>query len=50
MHLFIAATVATLAAAAPAVAQMPPPPDGTVLDVSAEGRTTRVPDMATVRA
>ncbi|MDO7843105.1 SIMPL domain-containing protein [Sphingomonas sp. CA1-15] len=31
---------------------MPSPilPDGTILDVSAEGRTTRVPDVATIRA
>lgn len=36
----------------PAVAQVAatPAPDGTVLDVTAEGRTTRVPDIATIRA
>lgn len=45
------------AAAAPAVAQtMPPtveamvPAQGTILDVTAEGRTARVPDVATIRA
>jgi hypothetical protein len=43
-------------AAAPAAAQTPPsvaplvPATGTVLDVTAEGRTTRVPDLATIRA
>ena len=37
---------------APAAAQMATPiiADGTILDVSAEGRTTRVPDVATIRA
>lgn len=43
----------------PAAAQVAPPcvapcvlpeRDGTILDVSAEGRTTRVPDVATIRA
>lgn len=28
----------------------PPPPAGTLLDISAEGRTTRIPDVATIRA
>jgi hypothetical protein len=43
-------------AAAPVAAQTPPsiaplvPATGTVLDVTAEGRTTRVPDLATIRA
>lgn len=51
----IAASLATLAAVAavPAIAQVPPPPpipDGTILDVSATGKTTRVPDIATIRA
>jgi uncharacterized protein len=51
----VAASLATLAAfaAVPAAAQMAPPPpftDGTVLDVSATGKTTRVPDVATIRA
>jgi len=54
MRLF-AASVAALSAlaAVPAVAQVAPPPpyiDGTVLDVSATGKTTRVPDVATIRA
>lgn len=45
------AAVALLACALPAAAQTQPVlPDGTVLDVSAEGRTTRVPDIATIRA
>lgn len=37
---------------APAAAQVTTPiiADGTILDVSAEGRTTRVPDVATIRA
>lgn len=44
-----------LLAAAPAAAQTPivspmVPATGTVLDVVAEGRTTRVPDLATIRA
>jgi uncharacterized protein YggE len=49
-------TIATLAAlpigARPAFAQIAPVviPDGTILDISAEGRTTRIPDLATVRA
>ncbi|WP_242139298.1 SIMPL domain-containing protein [Sphingomonas sp. TREG-RG-20F-R18-01] len=43
---------AVLAAATPALAQTAPTmvPDGTLLDVSAEGRTSRVPDVATIRA
>lgn len=49
-----AALAALLAgvAAVPAAAQLPPPPppDGTTLDVTAEGRTVRVPDIATIRA
>jgi uncharacterized protein len=54
-----ARTFATLAALAgvPAAAtaqQTPPPPplllDATLLDVVAEGRTTRTPDLATIRA
>lgn len=39
--------------AVPAVAQMTAPtilPDGTLLEVTAEGKTTRVPDIATIRA
>ncbi|TXC71705.1 DUF541 domain-containing protein [Sphingomonas ginsenosidivorax] len=44
-------TLATIASAqtAPSVAPMVPA-TGTVLDVTAEGRTTRVPDLATIRA
>jgi len=40
------------AAATPAMAQTAPTilPDGALLDVSAEGRTARVPDVATIRA
>jgi uncharacterized protein YggE len=43
---------AVLAAATPAMAQIAPTilPDGALLDVSAEGRTARVPDVATIRA
>ena len=46
---------ALLASAAPAVAQttvgqVPIAQEGTTLDISAEGRTTRVPDLATIRA
>ncbi len=39
-------------AAVPLAAQAVSPilPDGTLLDVSAEGRTTRVPDIATIRS
>ena len=39
-------------AAAPAFAQAGPPisPDGTILDISAEGHVSRVPDIATIRA
>ena len=53
--IFYATALAIAAAAAPAMASaqsMPAPilPDGTILDVSAEGRTTRVPDIATIRA
>lgn len=52
----ILATAMALAASplifAPAAAQVTAPimADGTILDVSAEGRTTRVPDVATIRA
>ena len=43
---------AVLATATPAMAQTAPTilPDGALLDVSAEGRTARVPDVATIRA
>jgi uncharacterized protein YggE len=52
----ILATAMALAASplvlAPAAAQVTAPimADGTILDVSAEGRSTRVPDVATIRA
>lgn len=39
-----------LAQAVPATVEPPVPAQGTVLDVSTEGRTTRVPDVATIRA
>ena len=50
-----AAMLAGMTLAAAATAQTPLPmatvvPDGTILDVTATGRTTRVPDLATVRA
>lgn len=45
---------AAAAAAVPAAAQVPATPlavvDGTILDVSATGKTTRVPDVAVIRA
>lgn len=56
-HAIVAGLAALLAA--PATAQVVPGPpvppdgtilDGTILDVSAEGRSTRVPDIATIRA
>lgn len=48
----VAATAAatTAPALAQTVGQVPIAQDGTVLEVSAEGRTTRVPDVATIRA
>jgi uncharacterized protein YggE len=44
--------LATVPLAAPVAAQAVPPvlPDGTLLDVTAEGMTTRVPDVATIRS
>lgn len=53
--LMMAAAGVTGAMPAVAAAQVPVPtamvvPDGTVLDVTATGRTTRTPDVATVRA
>ncbi len=55
--LLIAAAALPLTVSVPAGAQTTPttvepmvPAAGTVLDVSAEGRTTRVPDLATIRA
>jgi uncharacterized protein YggE len=53
MRLFATATILTLSSlAAPAMAQTVPAiiADGTILDVSATGKTTRVPDIATIRA
>jgi uncharacterized protein YggE len=41
---------AALAQAAPTTVEPLVPAQGTILDVSAEGRTTRVPDLATIRA
>ncbi|WP_380785370.1 SIMPL domain-containing protein [Sphingomonas sp. R86521] len=45
LPLAVAATAQTTPSVAPMV-----PATGTVLDVTAEGRTTRVPDVATIRA
>ena len=57
MRLLVTATVLTLSSLAitPALAQMAPPAsaviaDGTLLDITATGKTTRVPDLATIRA
>lgn len=54
MRIMLAALLLAAPFAAPATAQDMPPPaiiaDGTLLDVVAEGRTTRVPDLATIRA
>ena len=57
MRLLATAAVITLSsiAVAPALAQTMPIapamiPDGTLLDVTATGKTTRVPDLATIRA
>jgi uncharacterized protein YggE len=57
MRLLATAAVITLSsiAIAPALAQTVPAapamiPDGTLLDVTATGKTTRVPDLATIRA
>lgn len=51
---FVAALLLTPLSAAPAVAQMATVPagvaDGAILEVTATGRTTRVPDLATIRA
>ena len=57
-HLVLLAAAALPAAALPAAAQAQQetsvlpmvPASGTLLDVTAEGRTTRVPDLATIRA
>ena len=54
MRLIPAALVLTLSSLAvtPALAQVAPAviPDGTILEVGATGKTTRVPDIATIRA
>ena len=53
MRLFTTAAILTLSlATTPAIAQVAPMsvPDGTILDVSATGKTTRIPDIATIRA
>lgn len=55
MRLFATAAILTLSsiAVSPAIAQVAVPAavlDGTILDVSATGKTTRVPDIATIRA
>ena len=57
MRLLATAAVITLSsiAVSPALAQAVPAapaiiPDGTMLDVTATGKTTRVPDLATIRA
>lgn len=57
MRLLATAVVITLSsiAVAPALAQTVPVapamiPDGTLLDITATGKTTRVPDLATIRA
>lgn len=48
--MMLAAAVPAMAGAQNTVGAVPIQPDGTVLDVSAEGRTTRVPDVATIRS
>src|SRR3546814_4598033 len=56
MRRTVIALAAAPLAAMPAAAQTPPAatpailPDGTLLDVNAEGKSTRVPDLATIRA
>lgn len=52
MRLLIPALALIMVPLAPAAAQVVPAilPDGTILDVSATGKTTRVPDVATIRA
>ncbi|MEK9212332.1 SIMPL domain-containing protein [Sphingomonas sp. 2378] len=48
--LAIASGVAAQSAPAPTTVEPLVPAAGTILDISAEGRTTRVPDLATIRA
>lgn len=54
MRIILLSSIASLACASPAMAQTALAPvavtDGTVLEVVAEGRTTRVPDIATINA
>ncbi|WP_425442822.1 SIMPL domain-containing protein [Sphingomonas spermidinifaciens] len=53
MRMMTATLVATAALPSMAVAQQPQPPvltDGTLLDVVAEGRSVRTPDLATIDA
>jgi uncharacterized protein YggE len=47
----LAALAVPMAASAQVTSPLPPiPPEGTLLEVTAEGKTTRVPDLATIRA
>lgn len=46
----LAATAPAIAGAQSTVGSVPIQTDGTILEVSAEGRTSRVPDLATIRA
>ena len=48
--LAMASAVAAQSAPAPTTVEPLVPAAGTILDISAEGRTTRVPDLATIRA
>src|SRR3569623_2901158 len=50
--ILIAVALAAVPLAGPVAAQAVSPilPDGTLLDVAAEGRTPRVPDVATLRS
>ena len=50
LPLILAAALLPAAAPMPAGAETPILPDATVLDLSATGRVTRVPDVATIRA
>jgi uncharacterized protein YggE len=54
MRLLATATILTLSplAITPAIAQVAPAAliDGTILDISATGKTSRIPDIATIRA
>lgn len=48
--MMLAASVPAIASGQTTVGSVPIQLDGTVLEVSAEGRTSRVPDLATIRA